>query len=141
LKNRHWDNCANTYNNKIQEARYKKQEGQKQDTKAGESDNRRGFIDVFNFRLWTFDFRLITQEVKTMQRFIYRGKGTLCLFVTLFALGFFVAPHAREGDTVFAFNLHNLGRVLERMVQLPEDEIGPIGPMGSEHKDKYVRVF
>ena len=76
-----------------------------------------------------------------MQRFAHKGKGTVCLFITLFVLGLFVAPHAREGDTVFAFNLHNLGRVFERMVQLPEDENGPFGPIGNEHKDKDLRVF
>ncbi len=76
-----------------------------------------------------------------MQRFAYRGKGTICLFITLFVIGLFVAPHAREGDTVFAFNLHNLGRVFERMVQLPEDENGPLNPIGSERNDEYLRVF
>ncbi|MEW5921821.1 MAG: hypothetical protein AB1796_12915 [Bacillota bacterium] len=76
-----------------------------------------------------------------MQRFMQRGKEYLCLFITLFVLGLFVAPLAREGETIFAYNIHNLGRVFERVVQLPEDHNGPFGPIGSEHKDHYLRVF
>lgn len=76
-----------------------------------------------------------------MQRFAFKGKETVCLFISVFVLGLFVAPQAREGDTVFAFNLHNLGRVLERIVQMPEDNNGPFRPISSEYKDDYLSVF
>lgn len=76
-----------------------------------------------------------------MQRFVYKGKGPLCLFITVLVLGLFVTPQTRDGETVFAFNLHNLGRVFERMVQLPGNESGPVGPMGSDQKHTNLRVF
>lgn len=76
-----------------------------------------------------------------MQGFVQRGKEYLCLFITLFVLGLFVAPLAREGETIYAYNRYNLGRVFERVVQLPELNDGPFGPIGSEFKDRYLRVF
>lgn len=78
-----------------------------------------------------------------MPGFVQKGKGVLYLFITFFFLGFIASPHAREGDTVFAFNLQNLGRVFERVVQLPEpgDQDECFRPLGSDNTKHYLQVF
>ena len=76
-----------------------------------------------------------------MQRFVYKGKRTACLCITVLVFALFVTPHTQEGDTVFAFNLHNLGRVFERMVQLPDDQSEPFGTIGNEDMGSTLRVF
>lgn len=70
-----------------------------------------------------------------------RGKEYLCLFISVFVLGLFVAPLAQEGETIYAYNIHNLGRAFERAVQLPEGYKGPFGPFGSEFRNQSLRVF
>ena len=70
-----------------------------------------------------------------------KGKKHMYFFITLFILGLFVIPPARGGETIFAYNSHNLGRVFEQMVQLPEEKQGLFGPIGSEYRDYYLRIF
>jgi hypothetical protein len=63
------------------------------------------------------------------------------LLISLFFLSLFIVPHDGEGEAIFAYNLHNLGRFFERVVQLQEGRDGMFGPIGSEHKNYYLRVF
>jgi hypothetical protein len=61
----------------------------------------------------------------------------------MFLLCLLVVPQAGEGDAIFAYNLHNLGRFFERVVQLQEGRDGMHGPIGTEDKDRnyYLRIF
>lgn len=76
-----------------------------------------------------------------MKNFIKTGKITVYLFAMLFVLGLYVTPHTREGDTVFAFNLHNLGKVFERVILLPEERDGPLGLIGKDIQKPGKRAF
>ena len=66
---------------------------------------------------------------------------TVYIFISLFVLSLFVIPHAEGEEAIFAYNLHNLGRFFERVVQLQEGQDGMFGPIGSEHKNYNLRVF
>ena len=76
-----------------------------------------------------------------MLKFVQKGKVIFYLFFTLFVFGLYAIPHTREEDTVFAFNLHNLGRVFERVVQLPEDQNGSFGLTGRDFQEHHQQVF
>lgn len=73
--------------------------------------------------------------------YIMSATAKSCRFISIFLLCLFALPHAGEGKAIFAYNLHNLGRLFERVVQLQEGRDGLYVPIGSENKDYFLRVF